>query len=165
MKALSLWQPWATAIAMGAKLVETRAWTIPYRGPLAIHAGKSDAGAQLILASPSARAVWRAVLACNTDSELKRKLLDELPRGALLCTIDLVDILPIEKAGTHAARRYHLHGRSWCENDLGDYRAGRSAWLLAEPSRRLLPEPVPCRGHQMLFDVPDNLVTPPATVV
>ena len=34
MKAPSLWQPWASAIAVGAKRVETRSWPTNYRGPL-----------------------------------------------------------------------------------------------------------------------------------
>ena len=36
MKALSLYQPWATAIALGSKRIETRGWPTSYRGPLAI---------------------------------------------------------------------------------------------------------------------------------
>ncbi len=44
MKALSLHQPWASLIAIGAKRVETRHWTTSYRGPLAIHAAATTAG-------------------------------------------------------------------------------------------------------------------------
>lgn len=40
MKAITLWQPWASLIACGAKTIETRSWGTPYRGPLAIHASK-----------------------------------------------------------------------------------------------------------------------------
>lgn len=29
MRALSLWQPWASAIAAGAKKIETRGWSTP----------------------------------------------------------------------------------------------------------------------------------------
>jgi len=36
MKAISLWQPWATLIALGLKTVETRSWRMDYRGPLVI---------------------------------------------------------------------------------------------------------------------------------
>lgn len=36
----TLWQPWATAIAMGLKTIETRNWSTRYRGLLGIHAGK-----------------------------------------------------------------------------------------------------------------------------
>ena len=42
MKALSLHQPWAWLVATGQKHYETRSWGTPYRGPLAIHAGKEQ---------------------------------------------------------------------------------------------------------------------------
>ncbi|CAM3313057.1 ASCH domain-containing protein [Stackebrandtia soli] len=38
MKALTLHQPWATAIAHAGKTIENRGWSTDYRGPLAIHA-------------------------------------------------------------------------------------------------------------------------------
>lgn len=38
MRALSLWQPWASLIYDERKTVETRHWEMRYRGPLAIHA-------------------------------------------------------------------------------------------------------------------------------
>lgn len=39
MKAITVQQPWAQLIAVGAKAFETRAWKTNYSGPLAIHAG------------------------------------------------------------------------------------------------------------------------------
>lgn len=48
MKALTICQPYAHLIAIGEKPIENRTWETPYRGPLAIHAGRSrdwmDAG-------------------------------------------------------------------------------------------------------------------------
>jgi len=41
MKALTVCQPYAHLIAIGEKRVENRTWRTNYRGPLAIHAGKS----------------------------------------------------------------------------------------------------------------------------
>lgn len=41
MKALTICQPYAHLIAVGDKRVENRTWPTKYRGPLAIHAGKS----------------------------------------------------------------------------------------------------------------------------
>lgn len=38
MKAITLWQPWASLIASGLKTIETRSWKTEYRGLLAIHA-------------------------------------------------------------------------------------------------------------------------------
>lgn len=40
MKALSIRQPWAWLIAIGAKDVENRTWSTSYRGPVLIHASK-----------------------------------------------------------------------------------------------------------------------------
>ena len=42
IKAISLWQPWASLIALGGKKIETRSWPTKYRGPLAIHASKNQ---------------------------------------------------------------------------------------------------------------------------
>lgn len=39
MKALTLWQPWASLIADGRKTIETRPRAWAYRGIIAIHAG------------------------------------------------------------------------------------------------------------------------------
>lgn len=38
MKALTVLQPWATALISGAKTIETRDWVTSHRGPLLIHA-------------------------------------------------------------------------------------------------------------------------------
>ena len=40
MKCLSLWQPWASLVVIGAKRFETRSWPTNYRGPLLIHAAQ-----------------------------------------------------------------------------------------------------------------------------
>lgn len=40
MKAITLWQPWATAMAMGVKRIETRSWFTRHRGDLLICAAK-----------------------------------------------------------------------------------------------------------------------------
>lgn len=41
IKGLSLWQPWASLIALKVKTIETRGWSTNYRGTLAIHAAKT----------------------------------------------------------------------------------------------------------------------------
>jgi hypothetical protein len=40
MKAITIWQPYATLLAMQVKLYETRGWFTRYRGPIAIHAAR-----------------------------------------------------------------------------------------------------------------------------
>ena len=41
IKAISLWQPWASLIVCGAKEIETRSWSTKVRGTVAIHAAKT----------------------------------------------------------------------------------------------------------------------------
>lgn len=40
MKAITLWQPYATLIAEGHKVYETRSWATSYRGVMVVHASK-----------------------------------------------------------------------------------------------------------------------------
>lgn len=51
---LSIRQPWTSAIAFGPKRCENRTWFSSYRGPLALHAGKSKATLKL----PLLRELW-----------------------------------------------------------------------------------------------------------
>nr|WP_139181574.1 ASCH domain-containing protein [Pelosinus fermentans] len=41
MKAITILQSWASLIACGAKLIETRSWATKYRGKIAINVAKS----------------------------------------------------------------------------------------------------------------------------
>lgn len=36
MKAITIWQPWASLLAYGGKQFETRSWATSYRGPMDI---------------------------------------------------------------------------------------------------------------------------------
>jgi hypothetical protein len=40
MKAISLWQPWASLWVSGRKIHETRSWRTRHRGWLAVHAAR-----------------------------------------------------------------------------------------------------------------------------
>lgn len=128
-RALSLWQPWATLIALGAKQYETRSWATPYRGLLAIHAAKRTI-------QPAEIDSWiGGTLARHGYGDLRR-----LPLGAVLCVVRLVDVLPTEQV---------WHEVSWQEIAFGDYSPGRYAWQL-EFVERFEP-PIPARGAQGLW--------------
>lgn len=130
MKALSIWQPWASAIVTGAKTIETRSWATSYRGPLLIHAGKNRLHLHCIV---------RPLMKLNPD--------EILPLGALIARAELVDCQPSEELIRTISTR---------ENKLGDFRPRRYGWILANV--RQLPEQIPYRGRQRLFNVPDELV-------
>lgn len=44
MRCISLWQPWASLVVFGYKIVETRHWSTDYTGYLAIHAAQKKSG-------------------------------------------------------------------------------------------------------------------------
>ncbi len=79
MKALTLTQPWATLVAIGAKCIETRSWRTSYRGPLAIHAAKGfpKAAWNLCLGQPFKSALWPDY----DEPGVRKSLIDALPRN------------------------------------------------------------------------------------
>jgi hypothetical protein len=104
MKALTVRQPFASLIQRGLKTMEYRNWTTAHRGPLAIHAGRAV----------PCEIEWdylRAHFPKANDWELGAWL-SHLPRGRVLCTVDLVDV--VELPSDH-------YGRKW----------GRFGWVLA----------------------------------
>lgn len=133
MKALSLLQPWATLIAIGAKQIETRSWCTPYRGPLAIHASKAfhRDDQELCEFEPFA-----SVLA---SAGLKPA---DLPRGAVIATCRLVACrqIPTQLPATFSKQ----------EEAFGNYAPGRWGWVLRDVQP--LPEPVPATGSLGLWE-------------
>jgi len=132
VKAISLWQPWASAIALGIKSVETRHWATRYTGPIAIHAAKRWTTAEREFA-----AVERAL----------GRLPARLPLGAIVATARLMGC-----RFTHDVR----HQLGTIERLYGDYSDGRYAWFLTDVVA--LDEPIGYRGAQGLFNVPDELL-------
>lgn len=161
MKAISLWQPWASAIAVGAKRVETRSWGTIYRGPLAIHAAKRCIRDEMIRVHCSW--TWCGVLRpLGVWMGGKEQLEEVLPFGAVVAVADLVacrrtnsftvDELDVQRLPEGET----LDIYSWNERMMGDFSPGRFGWVLENV--RPLAKPVPYRGAQGLFDVPDKLL-------
>jgi hypothetical protein len=145
MKALTLTQPWATLVAIGAKKIETRNWGTLYRGPLAIHAAKGyPRWARETCEEPTFR---RALGPLDPAGLL---------RGHILATARLVDCIPTSMGMRGTANKVpgivlpgvgFVHGD---ELEFGDFTDGRYAWILdgIEP----LPQPVPVRGALGLWE-------------
>jgi hypothetical protein len=131
--ALSLFQPWATLIAIGGKQYETRSWSTPYRGRLAIHAGRTFGweGAKLMTVEP-----FRSVLHAAGIH-----IPSQLPRGFILATCRLVDCVRTEDIAGG------LSDQEWA---FGDYTPGRFAFNLDDV--QALAVPIPARGYQKLWD-------------
>lgn len=136
MKALSMLQPWAQLVVVGAKQFETRSWSTPYRGPLAIHASKgfTRETAKLVMQCEP----FKAVL-----SEAGFPLLSLMPRGAIIAVVNLVDVVPAPSA-LERARNVFL------ETAFGDFSKGRFAWIF--DNVRALARPIPAKGMLGLWE-------------
>jgi hypothetical protein len=117
VKALTLWQPWASLIALERKLVETRSWSTSYRGPLAIHAAKRRPDVETMEDGPAGEIFDPATddVACQWAETPRQDFFpdripppeyrwwislapdhmpDEMPLGAIVATCELVGCEP-----------------------------------------------------------------------
>ncbi len=149
MKCISVHQPWASLIAVGAKTVETRHWPAPsalITRRVAIHASKTPREMRLVLTEPFRTVLHAAGFATGPLDEGR-----ELPLGAVVATAELHRCRPITE--DNALRLAATHPQEYA---FGNYEAGRYAWILTDV--RPLAEPVAFRGAQGFFDVPDDLI-------
>ena len=141
MKAISLWQPWASLIATNWKHYETRSWQTSYRGLLAIHAGRHTDDMEYWYRQPQFR--------FHLDASGIKSFVD-LPLGAIVGVVEVVDMIRTE----------HIrHRLDSTELAFGNYETGRWAWKLIWKARLI--RPVPMKGAQGLFDCPFTWTEPP----
>lgn len=151
MKAITLWQPWASLLACGAKLYETRSWATHYRGRIAIHAAK-HVPKGLLPWPPDFDDACCAALGHN-------KWMNALPFGMVIATAELVACHPIvccegrcvsEVLPGWLETRDGIYEPTEQEKRFGDWMPGRYAWEFANMKR--LPEPIPAKGHQRIWN-------------
>ena len=156
MKALTLWQPWASLLACGAKKFETRSWATAYRGPIAIHAAKTCFGPYACelpygFTDAAANALWPG----ETDPCVIVDSWDELPRGEIVAMAELV--------GCRLIRRNPYDGVTHILDDtdaaisiesneilFGDWTPGRYAWEFA--NMKMMDYPIPAKGGQRIWN-------------
>lgn len=156
MKAITLTQPWATLVAVGAKHIETRSWSTRYRGPLAIHAAKglSPVGGMAGLCELCYEKPFYRVLTLR-HGLIGADLCHPARRGAIVATCQLVDVRIIGQEENGDATILADDMRSFTpilgnERAFGDYSPGRYAWLLADV--KPLAEPIPAKGALGLWE-------------
>jgi hypothetical protein len=149
MKAISLWQPWASAIAVGAKRYETRGWEATadgrrFMGWLAIHASKrtkypKEEGGEP-LQDTYEDLLMQSTPSFNLFVEAGQVRWETLPLGAVVAVAWLKTC--------HGTENLQVtdEERMW-----GNYGPGRFAWEFTEVWR--LNTPLPVRGEQKLFGV------------
>lgn len=142
MRCITIRQPWATLIAIGAKRLETRSWRTNYRGELGIHAGK-----KMDRKACETEPIRSLLLAHGYSSA------DQLPVGAIVAVCRLNECLSVLSNSGETAwlgggeRRLEAAGQ---EYRFGDFAPGRYAWELTE--LRPLLEPIPTLGKQGLWN-------------
>lgn len=140
VKALSLWEPWASAMRHGWKRIETRGWSTSYRGPLLICASKR----------------WTREMREDAEFlfdvvERRRRLevIRDVRLGMAVALVRLVHVATTEGL-VGGVGAWHVPP-SALEHDFGDYSPGRFGWCTVPIDTEF--EPFPVRGAQGLFDV------------
>lgn len=128
MLALTIWQPWATLIALGHKDIENRDWAPPRHligKRFAIHAGKT--------VEKGVAEEYPELLAGKA-----------IPAGAIIATAELRGVLTQSLRKTDGVGSYRKY----------DWFVGKFGWHL---DRIIRFEPVECRGAQGLWPVPPEI--------
>jgi hypothetical protein len=158
--ALTLWQPWASLVAIGAKLTETRDWAPPPKllgKRLAIHASMQAPSGKMHIPPPT---IHKMANALRLPYE---RWAHELPRGAVLCTVEIEARYQVERVSTRSSPhsnmppRHHVTTRAGDEvvigaNDMafGNFERGRWIWVLRDV--QAFPDPFPAMGKQRLWN-------------
>src|SRR5437868_4008861 len=108
MRALTVLQPWAHLLMLGATRFHIRRWKTNYRGRLLIHAGQRfpESARKLCAVDPFRDALAKGRIQASFD----------LPRGVLLGTITLENCL--------ATDQVMYHSQDEAELAFGDFRPG-----------------------------------------
>lgn len=130
IRAISLWQPWATLVAHELKRFETRSWATSHRGLLAIHAAKRPARVDEL--NP---------VITESLMDIGYMKLSELPYGCVLCVAEMSDCVPTEEI----VNDYWFKSIAHTELHFGDYTPGRYAWRFDGVN---YVEEVPAKGSQ-----------------
>ncbi len=183
MKAISLWQPWASLIACGAKPYETRSWAPPrdlIGATIAIHAAKKiDKGAvefaeDLMYGQHEAGGFeladkLEASMKGADDKQMGIFGHAVMPIGCIVATARLEAAFklgaPADWATPPAARIERRLSSGLVTqtqscvpyDDFGDYAPGRWAWLLTNVKAL---RPITMKGAQGFFELPQGWLAP-----
>lgn len=160
MKAITLWQPWASLLACGAKQFETRSWATSYRGPIAIHAAAKSISSILAECFPCyqwdfhpSNAAFKGFLkACGYETI---DTLRSLPLGAVVATAELIGCRQMLQNPYDGVIHFlDETDAAICPTSrelfLGDWTPGRYAWEFS--NMKMLDKPIPAKGGQRIWN-------------
>lgn len=147
IKAITIWQPWATAIALGFKHFETRGWATNYRGPIAIHSAAKKLTASEIECFNEGLLEDTYIYKKDGVYYLSRnEESHELVLSKVLAIAVLTDCIPITEEFKRTLSEEEL--------SFGDYSTGgkqRYAWQLENVQE--LTNPIDAKGQQGLWNI------------
>lgn len=144
MRSLSLWQPWASAMEVGAKTIETRNRLTHVRGKIAIQAAKKTDNELRKAFEELCQDPW--IFKC-----FKQAGLDDWGKLSFGCIVAVGTLYHCEPTLAFRAV-YDLPPH---EYELGNFTAGRFGWMFKDIRR--LKMPVPCSGNRGFFTLPPDI--------
>lgn len=149
MKAITIWQPWATLLATGEKKFETRSWATKYRGPIAIHAATRSPKKSFYELDDETCAAIREVV--------ESPFFASLPTGCVLAVAGLVACHEMKEDENGNIGYWRDNHGAWefCaisekEKMFGDWEPGRYAWEFV--NMELLDNPIEVKGGQRIWN-------------
>ena len=116
-KALTIAQPWATLVAIGAKQIETRSWQTNYRGDIAIHAGKGLVASggrsgliELCNTMHFQQALYKGGFITHGHCDFDALPTAKMEFGSIIAIAELHDIRPTTEIGAHHRAAVALTG-------------------------------------------------------
>jgi hypothetical protein len=140
VKAISLYQPHATLVALGEKRFETRSWGTHHRGLLLIHAAHKRPPEYLKLAQTEP---FRRALAKDPLWMVRRM--------QVIAAVNMANCIRIFSAPPREVLQFGNY-----ELAYGDFSPGRWSWHFPDAVR--FPEPFYARGGRKFFNVPAHQV-------
>lgn len=150
MKAISLWEPWASLIRTGAKTIETRSWSTHYRGELLICAAKGGLPRCEVQDYLSLRGFQDGLFpllgqnALPVEAGRQQVTVDHLLFGKAVAIVELVDCRPTVDLSDDEIGN---------DRPFGDFTPGRFAWFLKMVRNDF--KPFHITGSQGFFEIGD----------
>lgn len=152
IKAISLWEPWASLMRTGAKTIETRSWNTNYRGSLLICAAKgglSKSELRQLLSLWEFKCGLAPLLDPSEITKWSGIKEEHLNFGKAVAIVVLYDCVPTDLLMNDELKNNKVLGGN--EDVFGNYKPGRFAWKTKMINNSFKPFPV--KGKQRFFDV------------
>lgn len=158
LKIISLWEPWASLMALKAKQIETRDWGTSFRGEVAIHAtlgGLSQSELFRTCADEPFLSVLKMAGILRTGMGVK-DVAGAFPRGKIIAVGSLIDSRTLDP--NHVNNVFRVHPRLQSDNEVafGNYGLGRFGLVFADVHVLRVPVPFKSRQGKLLDLDPDT---------